>query len=133
MSKKHTSLTKKMAVASTVFILGTSPAFAANEGRSLADFGRSIKELVTIGTDLSYSIILLVGLILVAGGIIAWALASKTHNQQTTRGYAGTAFVAGILLCSIMGVINMGSNTGTGQASELEAFYQSSQSSSTNN
>ncbi|ENI4488042.1 hypothetical protein ABXZ88_003926 [Vibrio fluvialis] len=125
------SLVKKSAAATALFVVGTAPAMAA-DGRSIVDFLLSIKELVTVSTDLTYSIIMLAGLVLVAGGIIAWIMASKTQNQQQTRGYAGTAFVGGMLLCSILAVINMGSNSATGSSSELEQFYQSSQSSSTN-
>lgn len=135
--RNQTSIIKQVAFASTLFVMGSFPALAtANNGsstggRSLLDFVKSIKDLVTASTDLTYSLIMLAGLIFVAGGILAWIFASKTNNQQQTRGYAGTAFVGGMLLCSIMAVINMGSHTGTGATSELDAFYQSTQSSST--
>lgn len=84
------------------------------------NIGTLIREILNSG----YMLAMLAGFILVVGGVIAWAVAEKTQNQQKTRTGALVSFVAGVLLCSVTAIIDMGAVTTTNQQSEFAQFYE---------
>jgi len=118
----------------SVGFVGISTLLFSSQSLATAEGGgskqRGLLELITdvggLGKalgDASLVWIIVLGLIIVAGGLITIMLASKTQNQQQTKGAGLIAIVVGFCLTGITGFIEMGNATVTQEQSEYSEFF----------
>ncbi len=104
-----------------------SPALANTDssgGRGILELLQDVGKWGKALGDSSLVVILAVGLIVCAGGLLTIWLSSKTQNPQNTKTAGVWGMIIGFCLASITGIIEMGGYSITGQASsEYSQFF----------
>lgn len=103
----------------------SSPLYASSEGdkkRGLLEFVQDAGNLGTATGVTAKIWILVIGLVVVAGGFIT-ILMSNNQTSQKTKSAGGWAIIIGICLTGIGGVINMGNQFVTNETSEYTEFF----------
>lgn len=98
----------------------------ANEEWDLNSAVKSVDTLTNTAIGVSYSIAMLVAILFVITGVIVFVASMRSHNDSSnSKKVAASFLIAGVLIGSIDGFINMGSRTFTGQSSEVSSFIES--------
>ncbi|MDN3661069.1 hypothetical protein [Vibrio agarivorans] len=107
-----------------LFMFHIPNALATTEGsRSLLDGVKDARTLTQESGGLMYDAGITIGIALIVIGIMVFGISSRAQGDQSkTKGAAAIMFVAGIALTGITAFTNMGTQTLTGQQSEMSAF-----------